>query len=73
MKRNTAFKVLNPVIAILLMIQVFSGLFSDSLSHDAFEILHEANGITLAILIVLHIALNWNWVKANFFKKAQKA
>ena len=73
MKRNTAFKILNPVIGIMLVIQMCSGIFRHSLSRDAFELLHEVNGIALAVLIVLHVILNWNWINANFFKKPSKA
>lgn len=69
MKRSTALKIISPVIAVMLVIQVFSGLFSDSLSSSAFEIFHEINGLTLAGLIVLHVVLNWNWIKSSFFKK----
>lgn len=33
-----------------------------------FEV-HEYNGIFLIAAAVTHIALNWGWIKANFFKK----
>lgn len=31
--------------------------------------IHEHNGIALIVLIVLHLALNWGWVKGQFFKE----
>ena len=30
---------------------------------------HEYNGIFLIIAVVVHIALNWGWIRTNFFKK----
>jgi len=33
-----------------------------------FEI-HEYNGIFMVTLAVMHIILNWGWMRANFFKK----
>ena len=70
MKRNTALKALNPIIAILLVNQLLSGFFSGSISHAAFEIRHEGGGIVLAIAILLHVILNWNWIKSSYFLKA---
>jgi len=34
--------------------------------------IHEYNGMLMLVLIVIHIALNWGWIKMNFFhnKKA---
>ncbi len=33
-----------------------------------FEI-HEYNGLFMIMMVVAHVALNWGWIKANFFKK----
>lgn len=73
MKRNTLLKVLNPVLALFFLNQILAGIFHGALSRRAFEILHERGGIVLTILVILHVTLNWNWVKANFFKKAPAA
>ncbi len=69
MKRNTALKALNPIIAILLVNQLLSGYFSGSISHGAFVIRHEWGGIVLAIAILLHVILNWNWIKSSYLMK----
>jgi hypothetical protein len=77
MNRNTLLKILNPVLGFLVVNQILTGLLADELfklSPNAFEILHEDGGIVLAVLVVLHLILNWNWIKANYFKHAsQKA
>jgi hypothetical protein len=73
MKRNTALKILNPVLGLLLVNQIVTGLLADSLSPDAFEVLHEGGGILMGVLALLHVVLNWGWVKANFFKSAPPA
>lgn len=70
MKRNDALKIVNPILALLVANQILTGLFKHSLPHEGFEILHEGGGICLAIIAALHLILNWNWVKANFFKRA---
>jgi heme A synthase len=67
MKRNTALKILNPILGILLVNQIATGLLRTKMSYEAFEILHEGAGVVLAGLVVLHLILNFNWIKANYF------
>jgi hypothetical protein len=69
MKRNDMLKIVNPVLAVLLLNQICTALLHDLLPDEAFEILHGGGGITLAVFATIHIILNWNWIKANFFKK----
>jgi hypothetical protein len=33
-----------------------------------FEV-HEHNGVLLIALAIIHIVLNWGWIKTNFLKK----
>ena len=68
MKRNTMLKILNPILGVLLVNQILTGVFHAGLPHEAFEIMHEISGFILASAVVLHVILNWSWVKANFFK-----
>lgn len=70
MKRSNMLKVLNPILAVLFLNQILTGAFHGALPHEAFEILHEVSGFVLAGVVVLHVILNWNWVKANFFKSS---
>ena len=67
MKRNTALKLLNPVLAYLAASQVLTGLLHGLLPRDLFFLMHRAGGLSLAFVALLHVALNWNWVKANYF------
>jgi len=62
-KRTTLLKILNPILAILLVSQMATGLFGRS---HALEEFHEACGIAFAVLATLHLILNWAWVKVNF-------
>ncbi|MEI8206956.1 MAG: hypothetical protein WCG03_08775 [Kiritimatiellales bacterium] len=73
MKRNTMLKIVNPVLAVLFINQILTGVFGGSLSGEAFEILHEDAGFVLAAVATLHLILNWSWVKANFFKRTPGA
>ena len=69
MNRNLALKILNPVLGLLALNQVLTGLFGDALPPEAFEVLHEGGGIAFGIAALLHLALNWNWIKASYIRK----
>jgi len=68
MKKNAALKILNPILAVLLINQLLTGLFGMKLSPEAFEIFHRKAALVLAALVVLHLILNFNWIKANYFR-----
>ena len=68
MKRNTVHKILNPIIALLFISQVVSGLSHERLSEEIFEFIHEGFGLVLVSLVIVHFILNFNWIKASYFK-----
>ena len=73
MNKVAALKILNPLLAVFFLNQALTGIFADEIfarSPKAFAILHQGGGYCLIALVVLHIYLNWNWVKATFFRKA---
>ena len=69
MKKNTVLKILNPIIALLLLCQASTALLMSALGHGAVEEIHETGGILLALGVLLHLILNWKWVKSSYFKK----
>jgi hypothetical protein len=69
MKRNTALKILNPILLLLFINQAMSVLFREKLSRETFEFFHEGGGVILLCLIAVHIILNFNWVKANYLSR----
>ena len=73
MNRNSVLKIVNPILVVLLVNQVFSGRFGRALPHEAFVVLHKAGGFVLAVAVVAHVALNWAWVRNNFFRRARGA
>ena len=62
-------KILNPVLAVFFINHVISVIFRDYYSHTAFGIFHKTAGGILLCFIAVHIALNFNWVKANYLSK----
>ena len=72
MKRNFILKILNPIVAILFLNQILTGLLHAVIPKGAYEFLHEGGGIFFAVAVILHVILNWNWVKANFYRRNTK-
>ncbi len=65
MRKNTALKILNPILAILIVTQVLSGVLGFRLSFEVFNVVHKGGGAVLSAAIVLHVVLNWSWVRTN--------
>ena len=62
----------NPILFLCVVVQVITGIimFFDMFASklELISNVHAYNGFLLVVLITTHIALNWSWVKANFFK-----
>lgn len=69
MKKSTMLKILNPVLAVFFLNQAISVIFRDLFSRTAFGIFHKAAGMIFICLIVLHIILNADWLRAMYFPK----
>lgn len=69
MSKNKALKIINAVLLLLVINQVVTGMLSRKLPHEVFEWGHKGAAFVLLILAVLHLIMNWNWVKANYFRK----
>jgi hypothetical protein len=69
MKRNNLLKILNPILLVFFVNQAITVIFRDSFSREMFGIFHKAAGGILLCLIALHLILNFNWIKANYFSK----
>ena len=69
MNKTKALKLLNPMLGVLVLNQALVGLLHDALPRGVFEVMHEGGGVLLVLGVILHLILNWNWVRANFLKK----
>jgi hypothetical protein len=70
MTKNRLLQATIPIMLLLLLWQGVSAVLDDSLGR-LFPTLHAPTGFLLITLVVLHLVLNWNWVKANYFKQAK--
>jgi hypothetical protein len=72
MAKNTAYKILNPILAVLAVNQGVTIVLRDRMTGKAFVFFHETIGVIFMVLIIVHFILNLNWFKANYFCKTGK-
>ena len=68
MKRAEWLKATNIVLFIVAGIQGVSGISLFMHGPEFLEEIHKFNGFLLLGLVVVHLVLNWGWVKSNFLK-----
>jgi len=73
MNKAVALRIVNMALLFSFTIQAVTGIIMSLgiKTHHArliFEI-HEHNGLLMIIIVAMHIALNWGWIRANFLKK----
>lgn len=64
MKKTTALKILNPILAGLILFQLISVFFPLAISYDV----HRIVGICIFSGVGLHLVLNWGWIRSNILK-----
>ena len=69
MRRKRILKIVNTLLAILFLNMAMTGLLNDYIPYDIYQTLHGQAGKFFVLLAIAHLALNWNWVKLNYFKK----
>jgi hypothetical protein len=69
MSKIKALKVVNVILLVLLINQAATGMLGMKLPHWAFEWGHKRAAIVLLTVAAVHLILNWNWIKANYFRK----
>ena len=71
MKKHSVLKVVNLILAVLVLNQLLTGFFRGSLSHEAFEVLHEGGAIVFAMAVAAHVILNWDWIRISYFRRSR--
>ena len=64
MSRIQALKILNPVLFLLIAFQIISGLNPLIIPYQV----HQWVGIVIAAGILLHLTLNWTWIRTNILR-----
>ena len=68
MNRQKALKILNPAMFVVFLATAGGGIakLSGAVDYMIFKKFHPPAGILLITLAILHLCLNWPWVKQQF-------
>jgi hypothetical protein len=73
MNRVKALKITNLLLFFVFLGIAISGLtamlFPGLIPYATFRVAHPLTGAALVALVVTHLFLNFNWIKANYLKK----
>ena len=73
MKKGTWLKAVNLILLASFLLQACTSvILLLSAGSEIIEKIHKYNGAFFILMIFTHIAFNWGWVKANFFKREKK-
>jgi hypothetical protein len=64
MTRIQALRILNLILAPLMVFQIISGLNPATIPY----VVHQDMGIAIGGLVFLHLILNWNWIRINILR-----
>lgn len=70
--KNSALKFINPILAILLLLAlIFISLYAIGpqglRGNEIIKEFHAGCGILIFLLGLIHLYLNWSWVRVNIF------
>ena len=71
MNKVKILKALNPVLFLLLLSQMATGLLIFLDAGEAFTTVHLITGGCLVLVGIAHLTLNWNWVAMQYFRKGK--
>jgi|WetSurMetagenome_2_1015567.scaffolds.fasta_scaffold01414_9 hypothetical protein len=72
MNRQKALKVLNPLLFLLFLLQATSAVGARLGWYALFTLVHKPVGFALIIVGIVHLVLNWQWVKSVLFGATPK-
>ena len=69
MNRARWLKRVNVVLFVFLLYQAVTGALSSVMNGDVFEVIHPIGGVILLILGLIHLSLNWGWVRTSLLAR----
>lgn len=69
MNRLSGLKLTNVLLLVTFVGQAGTGAGHELMGYKAFAIVHPGLGALLTVLALIHLFLNWGWVKNTFFKR----
>jgi hypothetical protein len=69
MEKATWLKRTNALLFVFLLCQALTGGLAGVIDPEVFEVIHPVGGTLLVIAAIVHIGLNWGWVRAAYVRR----
>jgi hypothetical protein len=69
MNRAVWLRRVNVGLFFLLVLQAVTALLSGVIDPEVFEVIHPVGGALLVLFALIHISLNWAWVRSAVLKR----
>ncbi len=69
MKKQSVLVVVNSALFVDFLLLIVSALLRLRIPYEIYRVGHPVLGYTLLALVISHIILNFNWIRANILKK----
>jgi cytochrome b561 len=68
MNKQKALKIINVLLILDFLGLVSTVVLSDAIPKELFFKIHPSFGIILIVLVIIHVILNFTWIKTTYFK-----
>ncbi len=65
MNKQKLLKIINPLLFLLIILQAVNIILLKTDPPSFAYMIHEWNGYVIMALVVIHVYLNWSWIKTN--------
>ena len=69
MKKATLLKIVNVALFVFAVNQAVTGFLRGRINSNVYDLLHGKAAFVLVALALVHLILNWNWVKSALLKR----
>jgi cytochrome b subunit of formate dehydrogenase len=72
MNKFKVLRIVNPLLILVFLIQAVTGIIFTFVSNIPYvqllAAIHKYNGVLMVVLVIIHVSMNWGWIKANILK-----
>ncbi len=69
MTANNWLRISIPIQGLLILSQLITGLNAEHIPPNVYAIVHVGGGLTLGLLVIVHVTLNWDWIRKQYFAR----
>lgn len=73
MNKQKLLKIVNPLLGVCFLGVAGTGVLHDLIPPEIYYVAHPLWGYCFVGFALLHVVLNWSWIKSNYLAKKKKA